>query len=127
MTIAPDVGFVVENGVRYAGKHLLIDVYETTKTPSQDMIAAEMVRAAEATGATVLFHHCHPFTGGGSSGVVILAESHLTWHEWPEEGFVAVDVFVCGSCDPSRAVQVIADLFGSCRVDVRLEKRGLST
>jgi S-adenosylmethionine decarboxylase len=119
------VGFVKENGFSFAGKHLLIDLYDCKITPEHTLIESAMVDACIATGATVLFQHSHPFPGGGSSGVVILAESHGTWHSWPEEKFTAVDIFVCGECQPEEAVSILERLFQPKRTLTKLEKRGI--
>ena len=118
------VGFVNEHGKCYAGKHLLIDLFDCQHIPEHKEIETVMEQACIATGATVVFHHSHPFPGGGSSGVVILAESHGTWHSWTEEQFVAVDIFVCGDCDPELAVDILVNFFKSENYSVKLEKRG---
>lgn len=118
------VGFVHENGKCFAGKHLLIDLFDCSNIPEHKDIERIMEQACIATGATVLFHHSHPFPGGGSSGVVILAESHGTWHSWCEENFVAVDIFVCGDCNPELALDILVDFFKSENYSVKLEKRG---
>jgi S-adenosylmethionine decarboxylase len=56
----------------------------------------------------VLGSHFHQFgAGGGVSGVVLLAESHLSVHTWPESGFAAADVFMCGHADPEVAIEVV--------------------
>jgi len=119
------VGFVTEDSNIYAGKHLLIDLYDCQYNALIDEIESVMVDACLATGATVLFHYAHPFEGNGSSGAVILAESHGTWHQWPEHNFIAIDIFVCGECDPTLAVPILKSLFLPKVADVRLEKRGL--
>ena len=121
------VGFVEEHGGSFAGKHLLIDFYDCKSIPEHNSIKLAMIDACVATGATVLFHHSHPFTGGGSSGVVILAESHGTWHSWTQERFVAVDIFVCGSCQPEMAIDILKKLFQTEKLLVKLEKRGVIT
>jgi S-adenosylmethionine decarboxylase len=119
------VGFVKENGYSFAGKHLLVDFYDCSSIPEHNAIELKMVDACIATGATVLFHHSHPFEGGGSSGVVVLAESHGTWHSWTEEKFVAVDIFVCGDCQPEMAIDILSNLFEPGRISVKLEQRGV--
>ena len=119
------VGFVKDSGQVFAGKHLLLDFYDCKVVPAHTLIELAMVDACIATGATVLFHHSHPFDGGGSSGVVILAESHGTWHSWSEEQFVAVDIFVCGTCQPEMAVDILKNLFKPEKVSVKMEKRGI--
>lgn len=119
------VGFVIENGSSFAGKHLLVDLYNCELIPDHRQIELVMVDACIATGATVMFHHSHPFDGGGSSGVVILAESHGTWHSWTEEQFVAIDIFVCGECNPELAVDILTRTFRPKTVSLKLEKRGI--
>lgn len=69
-------------------------------------VAAE---AAQLAGATVLFSHAHSFgEGQGIAGVVLLSESHLTFHTWPEHGSACLDAFMCGSCTPEKALSHIA-------------------
>jgi S-adenosylmethionine decarboxylase len=118
------VGFVKENGECYAGKHLLIDLYDCQNHGSLEEIQAVLIEASKATGATVLFSHLHPFDGGGVSGVVILAESHLTCHSWYDEKFISLDIFVCGTCDPYKAVPVLQTHFMPGHSSVVLQKRG---
>nr|WP_236251050.1 adenosylmethionine decarboxylase [Jeongeupia sp. HS-3] len=68
-------------------------------------ITAALHAAAAAAGATVLFGHVHPFGAGqGVTGVLLLMESHISIHTWPEHGFAAVDVFMCGDAKPERAL-----------------------
>lgn len=119
------VGFVVDGNSIYAGKHLLIDLYNCQHAPLATEVESAMVAACIATGATVLFNHSHAFEGDGSSGVCVLAESHGTWHFWPENHFCAVDIFVCGACDPMLAVPILARCFQTQNFTVKLEKRGL--
>lgn len=85
-----------------------------------------MLGAAVACGATVVdkkFHHFSPF---GVSGAVIIAESHLAIHTWPEYGYAAVDLFTCGtSCDPHVAYQYLQEKFCSGSAFYSELKRGL--
>jgi S-adenosylmethionine decarboxylase len=69
------VGLITQNGMTYAGKHLLIDFYGCEHHGSQEEIESVMKASCIATGATVLFSYLHPFTGGGVSGAVILEPS----------------------------------------------------
>jgi S-adenosylmethionine decarboxylase len=65
-------------------------------------------KAAEEAGATVIRVFCHEFNPKGVTGVALLAESHLTIHTWPEEGYAAADIFTCGQhTDPQLAVQYL--------------------
>ena len=68
--------------------------------------------AAEAANATILHSHFHHFgPDGGVCGVVVLAESHISIHTWPERDFAAVDIFMCGACDPYRSLPVLQAAF----------------
>src|SRR5690349_11184558 len=80
------------------GRHILVECYNCSPDLMNDVVHIEksMVEAAETAGATVInstFHHFSPF---GVSGVVVIQESHLAIHTWPEFGYAAVDVFTCG-------------------------------
>lgn len=87
-----------------------------------------MVEAAEASGATVVADSFHRFEPHGVSGVVVIAESHLTIHTWPERGYAAVDVFTCGArVDPWKAHASLARSLGAARGDARELARGPST
>ncbi|HEY8189157.1 MAG TPA: adenosylmethionine decarboxylase, partial [Micavibrio sp.] len=69
-------------------------------------------KSAEACGATVLDITLHSFgEGAGITGVAVLSESHISIHTWPEIGFAALDVFMCGTCDPRKAVPVLQEFF----------------
>ncbi len=73
----------------------------------------------------MLSDHFHHFGEGcGVSGVVVLAESHLSVHTWPENGYAAFDVFVCGTCDPLHAVPVLEAAFAPTRAVVQQHARG---
>ena len=63
--------------------------------------------------------HMHGFGARqGVTGVALLAESHITVHTWPERGYAAFDVFMCGACDADRAASVIADAVPNATVRV---------
>jgi S-adenosylmethionine decarboxylase len=95
------------------GQHLLLDLWGVG--PLLDDIEGlrqALEEAAKAGGATVVESRFHQFSPQGVSGVVILAESHLALHTWPENDFAAVDVFTCGDPQLTRSVadQVVARL-----------------
>jgi len=88
-------------------------------------IDVAMREAALAAGATILHSHFHHFSpNGGVSGVVVLAESHISIHTWPERDFAAVDLFMCGSCDPRDSIPLIEAAFRPERTDIKEERRG---
>ncbi len=125
VTVGPDF-FIEKDGVRYAGGHLLLDLWEASNLTNPEFVEVALRRAAEAAGATILHAHVHHFgEGEGVSGVVVLAESHISIHTWPERDFAAVDVFMCGACDPMKAVPVLEAEFRPGRLKLAEHRRGL--
>jgi len=85
------------------GRHILAEFYNCNSNVlnNVELIEKYMHEAADACGATVIETKFHMFSPYGVSGVVIISESHLAIHTWPEFGYAAVDLFTCGdSCDP---------------------------
>ena len=81
--------------------------------------------AADAAGATPVAGHFHPFGPGlGVTGVLLLKESHISIHTWPEHGFAAVDVFMCGAARPDKAVEAISAALAAGSVALREIARG---
>jgi S-adenosylmethionine decarboxylase len=111
---------------RYAGNHVIIDIFnaDVIKLKDLDFIRQTIRRCIIVANATFLCDLFHPFEGGGVTGVAILAESHISVHTWPEEGFAAFDVFMCGSSTPLSCVPVLQEAFGG-RVAVREIRRGM--
>jgi S-adenosylmethionine decarboxylase len=119
--------FVERDGMRFAGTHLLVDLWgaDALRLSDPALIDAALRKAAIIAGATILHSHFHHFTpNGGVSGVVVLAESHISIHTWPERNFAAVDIFMCGSCDPHLAIPVLKQAFTPQRVEVDEQRRG---
>ena len=95
---------------RPAGTHLLADFYGVAaeRLLSTGDIDALLRAGAEAAGARILHSHFHSFGQAmGVTGVLLLAESHISIHTWPEFGFAAADIFMCGNAQPQLALQVI--------------------
>ena len=117
--------FIERNGVRYAGTHLLIDLWGAGNLDDIDLVERTLRAGAVAAGATILHCHLHHFEpNGGVSGVLVLAESHISIHTWPEASYAALDVFMCGDCDPHKAVPFLQDAFKPERIDVDEQLRG---
>jgi S-adenosylmethionine decarboxylase len=120
--------FVVRNGVRCAGAHLIVDLYEAERLDDVDHIEATLRRCVDAAGATLLHIHLHHFEpNGGVSGVAVLAESHISIHSWPERSYAALDIFMCGNAEPDKCVPVLRQAFNPGRVAVSELLRGKST
>ncbi len=118
--------FVHRDGLRFAGVHLIIDLWGAANLADPDHIDAVLREGALAAGATILHGHFHHFSpNGGVSGVLVLAESHVSIHTWPERDYAAIDIFVCGDCDPYRAIPALKKGFQPERVQLAEHKRGL--
>jgi S-adenosylmethionine decarboxylase len=116
--------FAVRNGVRCAGAHLMVDLYGAQRLDDIDYIEATLRRCVEAAKATLLHIHLHHFQPSGVSGVAVLAESHISIHTWPEAGYAALDVFMCGKANPDACVPVLREAFKAKRVAVGEHLRG---
>ena len=117
--------FVEKDGMKFAGTHLLVDLWEASNLSDPELIDRTLCEAALASGATILHSHFHHFSpNGGVSGVVVLAESHISIHTWPERNFAAIDIFMCGACDPHLAIPVLQRTFGAARIDLDEQRRG---
>jgi S-adenosylmethionine decarboxylase len=116
--------FAVRNGVRCAGVHLIVDLHGAKRLNDIEHIEATLRRCVEAASATLLHIHLHHFQPSGVSGVAVLAESHISIHTWPEQGYAALDVFMCGSADPDKCIPVLREAFSAKRVGVNELLRG---
>ena len=108
------------------GTHLLADLSGIAAPRLRDCAALEhLLRAAASTaGAQVLHSHFHSFGAGqGVTGVVLLAESHISIHTWPECSFAAVDIFMCGAAQPQLALGVIKDALQAAHCQLQSVRR----
>lgn len=118
--------FVTRDGVRFAGVHLLLDLWGAENLSDTDTIAGALREAALAAGASILHVHLHQFgPRGGVSGVLVLAESHISIHTWPERAFAAIDIFMCGACDPYRSIPILKEAFRPRSMQLSEQRRGL--
>lgn len=122
---------VVEKGGRelYAlGTHLLVELrdcnHESLK--SLEKVRNALVSAAQEAKATIVDISFHEFNPFGISGVVVIAESHLTIHTWPEYDYAAVDIFTCGdTIKPEVAASYLIQQFESKNPSIVEMKRGI--
>jgi len=124
-----DDHFIRRDGKVFAGTHLIIEVIEGEGLDDESRIQGAFRECVEVCGATLLHIHTHKFSPQGVSGVAVLAESHISVHTWPEIGYGAFDVFMCGEADPWRSVEVLRRTFraGDVRVKELLRGEGLVT
>ncbi|WP_020655174.1 adenosylmethionine decarboxylase [Massilia niastensis] len=112
---------------RPAGIHLLADLggVDAALLSEPSRIDALLREAALAAGARILHSHFHAFGPGmGVTGVLLLAESHISIHTWPEHGFAAADIFMCGEARPQRALELIEEALRPATRTVRTVERG---
>jgi S-adenosylmethionine decarboxylase len=120
--------FVEKDGQKFAGMHLLVDLWGASNLCDPDHIDQALREAAEAAGATILHGHFHHFSpNGGVSGVLVLAESHISIHTWPERDFAAIDIFMCGACNPYDSVDALKAAFQPRTINLGEQRRGLIT
>jgi S-adenosylmethionine decarboxylase len=117
--------FIERDGIRFAGTHLIVDLFGASKLDDLGHIERTLKRCVEVAGATLLHIHLHHFTpNGGVSGVAVLSESHISIHSWPEADYAALDIFMCGQSRPHEAVTVLEEAFSPSRIEVKEHLRG---
>jgi len=110
------------------GRHLLLELFDCDLDAISNLEAVkgaliEAAKRAQATIVDVVFHEFNPF---GISGVVVIAESHLSIHTWPEYRYAAVDIFSCGEVlQPGVAAGYLVEQFGAERTSVVELQRGM--
>jgi S-adenosylmethionine decarboxylase len=108
------------------GKHLLLDFYDAQQLTNLSVIELALKNAAHACSAKILNIKLHSFgENAGVTGVALLAESHITIHTWPESSYAAIDIFMCGNCEPEHAIEPLSALLKPLKIDVSTHQRGL--
>jgi len=109
------------------GQHVILDLYgiNHAQLTNPELIESMMLNVADELKATVLQSHLHHFGEDlGVTGVLLLAESHMSIHTWPEAGFAAIDIFMCGDKDMNQAIQLFIQAFAPTQHDVKIIQRG---
>lgn len=119
--------YCATNGViKYAGVQLIIELRDAKNINSLSIVRRVLEDSVKACQATLLKIELHEFSPyGGISGMAIISESHLSIHTWPEYGYAALDIFVCGNVDPYRAIPVIKKGFETENIQLSEFKRGI--
>ena len=108
------------------GLHLLVDLWGGPHLADPAALEAALLGAAHSAGATVIASQFRAFPGhAGVTGMVLLAESHISIHSWPELGFAAVDIFMCGTANPHTACHHLVQALGAERVKITEIRRGM--
>lgn len=117
--------FITHNNQVYAGKHIILDFWGACELDNPALMEQTLRTCVAKAGATLLHIHLHRFSpSGGLSGVAVLAESHISVHTWPENGFAAFDIFMCGDTRPERAVEELKKAFSPQTVSIVEHLRG---
>jgi S-adenosylmethionine decarboxylase len=111
------------------GKHIIAEFNGASRLDDADFLEQALLSACKAAGATVLSCNMHSFTdpkgGGGVTGIVLLSESHLSIHTWPEFSYCAIDAFTCGECDPEVAIEKLHQYLQPTSVEAVCIDRGV--
>lgn len=110
------------------GRHALLDLYDCDKAllDDVDFLRELFLKTATELQCTLVKECFHRYAPQGVSGVLVIAESHLSVHTWPEHGYAAVDLFTCA--DPSglqRMPKILGDALKCGRFEFKLHDRGL--
>ena len=99
--------YVNIDGQSCLGSHYIGEIFGAIGMDDPNFVEATLRKCAVSAGATILQSNMHHFPSGGVTGIVILSESHISIHSWPEHDYAAIDIFMCGNAKISEAVRVI--------------------
>lgn len=110
------------------GRQILVEYYDCNNDVINDVskIESMLLEATRRSNASIISHNFHKFSPHGISGTVVIAESHVAIHTWPEYGYAAVDIFTCGeTIDPWVIQEYLKEGFESGNVSSMEMKRGM--
>jgi len=110
------------------GRHVAVDAWgvDFERLNNMEWLKAQLVEAAEVSGATVLSVQSKQFEPQGATVLVLLSESHLSIHTYPEKGFAAIDCYTCGeTVDPQLAVDYLVSVLKPEKTYTKKLIRGL--
>lgn len=117
--------FVQKDGMLFAGTHLIVDLWKASHLNDKVLIEKTLRECVDVSGATLLHFHIHQFEPNGLSGVAVLAESHISFHSWPDTGYMALDIFMCGKTEPHKCIPILKRAFEAETVQINEIKRGI--
>ena len=114
-----------KDGVKFSGCHLLIEFWGVGFLDDAPFVSSTLEKAAKKAGAKLLKTEKHIFSSGGVTCFVLLEESHISIHTWPEKSLALIDIFMCGNCLPYEALDTLKQAFTPEKVVVSEHKRGV--
>ena len=111
------------------GSHLLLELKDCNPDLLNDLsfLRRSMIETAQDVGATIVGESFHHFSPQGVTGILAIAESHISIHTWPEYGYAAADIFSCGtSFRPIEAANKLAEALECRKPEIKEIKRGLA-
>jgi S-adenosylmethionine decarboxylase len=107
------------------GIHLIADFWGGKNIEDPKELERVLIEAAKKSGNIPLNFSYHKFNPHGLTGVLLLAESHISFHSWPEFEYLAIDIFSCGeNAKPEKALEYLEKIFKPKRIEVKTLKRG---
>ena len=105
--------------------HIIADFFKVKNLPTIKAIETEMVHAANLSKSKILNTSFHHFENtDGVTGVILLSESHISIHTWPEISFVSIDAFMCGNTEPMMAIEYLKEVFVPESTEIKVLERG---
>jgi S-adenosylmethionine decarboxylase proenzyme len=115
-----------EHELKTYGRHILVEFFGCDEAILDNVSRVEEVMraAVKASGATEVGCVFHKFQPQGTSGVIVLSESHISIHTWPGDGYASVDFYTCGDCDPHAGVDILLEGFNGTSYELLFVERG---
>jgi len=110
--------------MKYVGSHLIIDLWTERSLNDSNYIESILKDCVEKIGATLLSSHFHNFCPIGVTGVLILEESHISIHTWPEYNYAAIDIFTCRNIKSDNAIAILKKSFDPTKIRIQKIQRG---
>ena len=114
--------------MKILGRHLIVEYCDCKEgvLDDADFLKQSLLEAVRRSGATIVKSVFHRYAPQGVSGVVVIAESHMSIHTWPEYNYASVDFFTCGqTVDPYKAKEYLREMLGSAKAVVTEVPRGI--
>lgn len=111
---------------QYIGQHIIAEFWQCQNSNSTQVIKEALLRAVKACRAELLALKIHRFSPKGISGIAMIGESHISLHTWPENDYMAIDIFTCGQkVKPYLALEALKKIFQPKHLKIIKLKRGM--